>query len=448
METLDLIQEWNAKRGLLKTLVEERLTYDYAACENEISRESVADALALMKFVAEEINVNSRVGVRQRLEFLKGFMEESWHTRIVAMAESLPTKVWRKLLWKYNIDLVSVESFLRRISHSQYLELEKAYKEFVFMRVVPSVMQSSFFGLIRRKRSFEVCFGNLTCADFVDRYDSKGAWVSNLAGLDFGFNRYPNGEGDDEQSWKSGFENFVSVKNHIDDFVVNQEDGIYWAMYRTARSNIAWFPDRKVELSAYVCPGFWVTLMIHFFFWVVSPVCFLLFIFRHYFDFSVSGVSSGWFYVYAFGRVTVFWLILAGTLKFLEFVIWVCVGEFADGYFTEERVLSRLVSKGYSIESAEAIMRNRERVWTERYEWFSRSSQRTGDLIVMVVRFVFKWSGVSFVIGRVFVAVDVAWFYVSRFAGWVRMVVRDLFNLRKVFREHCPRVMETKKLNI
>jgi hypothetical protein len=45
-------------------------------------------------------------------------------------------------------------------------------------------------------------------------------------------------------------------------------------MYKTVRSNYVLFPNKDVKLSTHVCPGFWFTLLMHFLFWIISPVLF------------------------------------------------------------------------------------------------------------------------------------------------------------------------------
>ncbi|PJE58354.1 MAG: hypothetical protein COU81_01230 [Candidatus Portnoybacteria bacterium CG10_big_fil_rev_8_21_14_0_10_36_7] len=72
--------------------------------------------------------------------------------------------------------------------------------------------------------------------------------------LDFGFNEYPNGELDDTKVVEYSPLRFLSKKNHDDDFVVNQEDGIHWWLYSNARSNYLWKPSRQVTLKSSICP--------------------------------------------------------------------------------------------------------------------------------------------------------------------------------------------------
>jgi len=205
--------------------------------------------------------------------------------KVVAMIETLPASVWRQLLWKENIDFVSFEALLRRLDSKQTAAIVDNYaklfghwdnEENAHSPQIPPVFKK---GLRNRLKVF---FGRVTTKkllrekyDYVKRHQSKGAWAFNLLGLDFGFSLYPKGENNDVKITNQNFTRFLSIKEHINDFIVNQESGKYWWLYRTARSNFAFWPKKKIELKSHICPGFWATFLTHLIFWIVSPLGFV-----------------------------------------------------------------------------------------------------------------------------------------------------------------------------
>lgn len=253
------------------------MTFPYSERE-VVKKEQIASALIFWKFLKE--NFVSKDLIKRR--FISFFLEHEMisevnkYVRVVAMCESLPTSVWRKLLWRENIDFMSFESFLRRLSDEQIKEIENNYNDLFGSKkiaVIPRVFKKSLrdkikilFGLINVKK--------LLCEKFNSevRNQSKGAYAFSLLSLDFGFSLYPKGDDNDTKITNQKFTRFLSVKEHINDFIVNQEDGKYWWLYRKARSNYAFNPNKKIELGSHICPGFWKTLLLHFWFWIVSPI--------------------------------------------------------------------------------------------------------------------------------------------------------------------------------
>lgn len=225
--------------------------------------------------------------------------------RAVALMELLPTPIWRKVLWRENIDFISYESFLRRITDEQIEAMARNLSD-IREGKYPEVGKKSSINDMLFNRKMEVF--PLTEGNTSKRYTSRAAWAYNLLGLDFGFSLYPKGPDDDTQITNKKFTRFLSVKEHINDFVVNQEDGKYWWLYKTARSNYVWFPNRHVELKTHVCPGFWATLILHLMFWIVSPLCFSAAI--------TSWISSGafwnwWSVATLVTALTPLWLLIA-----------------------------------------------------------------------------------------------------------------------------------------
>jgi hypothetical protein len=188
----------------------------------------------------------------------------------IAKIELLPTRVWRKCLWRYNIDFLSFESFLRRVSSKQMEMMTVNYNDVVNKkkpRVLRARMIDSIVDFFKGVNDKFELFGSKKDVE-ADRYLTKGAWVNNLASLSFGFALYPNGDLDDNTTNKSGMGNFFSVKNHVNDFIVNQEDGTYWFFYRFTRSYGGMRNWSKVTLSPWICPGFWQTLLTMVWFFV------------------------------------------------------------------------------------------------------------------------------------------------------------------------------------
>lgn len=248
------------------------MTYRYLLQEQEW-KSKIADALTFWQFVRKE------VGYFKRQDFCRQFLnDKNYLIRIVARIEILPDAVWRKILWVKNIDFMSYESTLRRLTEDQINSINEAFDSLenskpklpkVFLVNIFDIIKV-FLGLITVKKLILGTYGDES------RWYSKGAWAFNLLSLDFGFSLYPGGVNDDIKITNKKFSRFLSIKEHINDFIVNQEDGLYWKLYKSARSNYVWFPKKEVELSTHVCPGFWKTLVLHLLFWIVSPIGFTL----------------------------------------------------------------------------------------------------------------------------------------------------------------------------
>ena len=230
---------------------------------------------------------------------------------LIAKIESLPDPVWRRLLWRENIDFLSFESFLRRINNDQIQAINDNYSDLQEGKI-PRVYRKSL------RDRLKIFVGRIKFESIIDRksyygddrYFSKGSWAYSLLGLDFGFGKYPNGLADDTEIKDKSFTRFLSIKNHINDFVVDQEFGKYWLLYRTARSNYAWNFDKKVQISTHICPGFWWTLIVHSMFWILSPILFPLF--AKMVMVSEGGVATaGWILAAALVSLTPIWTFVA-----------------------------------------------------------------------------------------------------------------------------------------
>ena len=284
----------------------------------EREEHEIARAICLWKF-SRGIDSNT-----ERREFLRYFAVDASSFNVVktiAMIESLPDRIWRKLLWKENMDFMSRESFLRRLTNKQKLAIRSAYDSlFGKNPAIPSCLRDGFGYRLRhlfKKESVE----DLLDEEYVDydRMQSKGAWAFNLLELDFGFSLYPNGEDDDTMITNKKWTRFLSVKEHINDFIVNQEFGMYWQLYRSARSNYVICPEKEVELKNHVCPGFWMTLFLHAMFWIVSPVIAGLCVFNMQIGFHLWEIPF-----LLVGAITPLWCV-AAVLKIvgLIFATWI-----------------------------------------------------------------------------------------------------------------------------
>lgn len=219
------------------------------------------------------------VSVKMARRILAKFLEndelaaKNRYVKIVAKIESLPTSVWRKLLWRENIDLASYEACLRRLKTEQRKAIMDNYHDLFVDNVIPRVFKKSlrdrvkiFFKRITVKKLLEEAYNPKR------RNPSKGAWAYNLLSLDFGFSLYPKGENDDTEIANRSITRFLSFKEHINDFPVNQDDGKYWWLYKKVRSNYVFHPNKELEILKHVCPGFWKTLIVQTLFWIVSPI--------------------------------------------------------------------------------------------------------------------------------------------------------------------------------
>lgn len=256
--------------------------YDESKGFDLTKKEITETALIFWKFLRKNY---STINVKEKRNRLADFLykdplaQNNYLVRVVAMIESLPTTIWRKLLWRENIDFSSYESCLRRLSEDQIREIEGNYNDlFSYAKVsTPRVLKKSwrdriklFLGITSVKKILEEGYNDQA------RNQSKGAYAFSLLGLDFGFSLYPKGNNDDTKITNKKYSRFLSIKEHINDFIVNQEDGKYWWLYRTARSNYAINPGKKVKMKTHVCPGFWMTLILHSSFWIMSPIALLL----------------------------------------------------------------------------------------------------------------------------------------------------------------------------
>jgi hypothetical protein len=256
-----------------------------------VKKRQIIEALILWKFIREELGQS--VSWEERREFLAEHIgSANKYKAIVARLESLPTSIYRRLLWKWNIDFMSLESSLRRLKEEQYQAINDAYEQLLVQRELPRILGwfKCWLHMISVGQLLEEPL------DEMRRYERKAAMSYNFCFLDIGFNAYANGVKDDTGCFVKSGQKFISTKNHADDFVVNKEGGRYYWFYRTARSNPAYKPGRKIVMNKWFCPGWWFTIIMHGLFWLVSPAALTIVTFmlaRNGFDFAALGWFKG-----------------------------------------------------------------------------------------------------------------------------------------------------------
>lgn len=259
-------------------------TYPERSVNGRPSAEEVALALKFWRGIRV---VRAEIESGEAEDSARLFKEELLHVHrfderpliaLAATVELLPTKVWRRALWHYNIDFQSFESFLRRITPEQVEGLQVSLDAILHDQAPPCFCKG-WKNVLRR--IFRPSWANperLRKESPEDRercYESKGAFAYEFFGIDFGHVLYRH-EKDDREIDGNLATRFLSRKHDRNDFVVNQEDGAYWEMYRILRSNYIWFPNRDVQLKQAICPGFWYTFFVWLLVLFISPLAGIL----------------------------------------------------------------------------------------------------------------------------------------------------------------------------
>lgn len=259
-------------------------TYPEISVSGRSSAEEVALALKFWRGIRA---VRAEIESGEAEDSVCLFKEELLHAHrfderpliaLVATVELLPTKVWRRALWHYNIDFQSFESFLRRITPEQVEGLQVSLDAILYDQAPPCFCKG-WKNVLRR--IFKLSWASPwrlrmeSPEDRERRYESKGAFAYEFFGIDFGHVLYRH-EKDDREIDGNLATRFLSRKHDRNDFVVNQEDGAYWEMYRIPRSNYIWFPNRDVQLKQAICPGFWYTFFVWLLVLFISPLAGIL----------------------------------------------------------------------------------------------------------------------------------------------------------------------------
>lgn len=251
-------------------------TYHYG----EIPVEDFSKQIAFwqtIRWFRENNRFNEITGI---LEDHAGYATGSEMSATIAQMELLPTPVFRRVLWFYNIDFQSLESCLRRMTTEQIKAISETYLECYVWGRVPKCMKVGLWNRVRqlvpgrRITSHYLRFYNPQDKDLdtSSRYETKAAIAHDFFHWGIGFNSYRK-EDSDEKIPSSIALQFLSPKNHENDFTVNQEEGgIYWFLYLYARANYLWGNKDDVHLKRSVCPGFYLTLIIWLFMILFSPI--------------------------------------------------------------------------------------------------------------------------------------------------------------------------------
>ncbi len=306
-DTVEYLEKWEdyypeQSNKILKTI---------KLFHKEKTKEDYVKALCLWNFIQKYLDSHNKMPTRR--SFLKNFIDEGSNTLLsfVATIESLPTSVFRKVLWKYNIDFMTTESFLRRIESEQEEAVVRNYQQLFEKNKVPEVF--GWFEKTFKRISVEKLLEEKL--NFSTRYERKGAMSYNLLNLDFGFNAYPKGCDDDYKLIEVSPFRFLSEKNHADDFIVNKDFGKYWWLYEKARSNYVWGRYKNVQLKKHICPGFWITFFLHFIFWIASPLFFVflrdIFLAIHMLDLNVFEKVFMFIPVFLLAIITPIWCAIA-----------------------------------------------------------------------------------------------------------------------------------------
>jgi hypothetical protein len=194
---------------------------------------------------------------------------------LVAKLEILPERVFRRVLWFYNIDYQSFESCLRRLTPWQKEKIDEVYQNlFGENQKVPECLLGGIYNIVRDVVSLEKTTVELLLSeeDGGLRYQTKSAISYDFFRWGFGFSKYPK-ENDDAEIPNRVAYQFLSPKNKENDFSVNEEEGgIYWFLYKNCRSNYLWGTTKKVTLKRAICPGFYLTLFYWAFMLLFAPV--------------------------------------------------------------------------------------------------------------------------------------------------------------------------------
>lgn len=267
-------EKWEERKENYRRSAEDNLSFIYKTKEQQTVKEAIIPALALWRFVREHASekythfLNAK-GLKERVSFLQSFISsDNRYIRLVAMIELMPITIWRRILWRTNIDFVSYESFLRRSQPEHWLAIESNFVDLQNGQT-PRILTA------KEAKQAELQPSALAATTEDNpflRHASKAAWTKNLFSFDFGFNKYPGGKNNDSPVLSTTDRRRLHSSDNAKDFVVDTEFGRYMRLYRSARSNYVIRPDADVELKTHICPGYWATILIHLLFWVVSPV--------------------------------------------------------------------------------------------------------------------------------------------------------------------------------
>lgn len=293
-----VVERWREFRKSAHDKIMNGLTFDYSgdvqfplqSAAKARLREEIVEALSIWEFIisddtfifasdsSHEVTWSMR---RNYLNELRGSYAASVDKKLIETLlrlESLPTPIFRQILWSLNIDFMSKESFLRRLDAMQIEGIKEACHEFWNQKAdddwnqntMPTGCKQRWFNK-RMTRQLALNSG----FEAGKRYVNVAAMSYNLLNLDFGFLAYPDGTESDRKVTEVSPWKFLSNRDH-QSVSVNKEYGLYFWLYRTCRSNYVYRSEKEVQLKPHICPGFWLTIILQLIFWVVSPTFFLV----------------------------------------------------------------------------------------------------------------------------------------------------------------------------
>jgi hypothetical protein len=295
---------------------------------DEIHYGSVRKALAFWKTIRGLRRTEKEDDIWSILKQYSSY--ENVFVRTVAKLESLPIRVFQRVLWFYNIDYQSLESCLRRLTLEQMSGISETYDDlFGSNPKVPRCFTEGFYNTVQQCLPWaKVAVDTLLNEDVVykdSRLETKGALAFNFFGWDIGFHRYPKEETDEmlSDTVAETFHSLHSVKvDEEKNFTTNKgEGGIYFFLYKTLRYNYLWRNHEKVVFDEKICPGIRYTVAAWIIFLFLSPLAFYI---------SVFGAQHGthWhsYLRYALGAITP-GIFLAAGVKYVVFKVGEVVGK-------------------------------------------------------------------------------------------------------------------------
>lgn len=261
-------------------------------------------SLPLSLYDEELYNEAVELTIKRRLEGIRDVVhqERNSYKKVVYIIHLLPTKIFRKWLWHYNVDFQGRESFLRRLTREQMDSLFEHWD--LYQKDIPTEQLPCFSeGWVNKVWQF---FGLPYW--FGERMDKKSALAYDFGGTGMGFQLYPTKTDEkadetlanqffDSSSMSDSFWSLLgldSVQYKAEnnkpkgDFEVNKESGLYWYLYKTMRSNWFYNRDKTVVLGKHICPGVWATFSFWTFLLIVSPTCLIFVLLQSLFTGTAS----------------------------------------------------------------------------------------------------------------------------------------------------------------
>lgn len=144
--------DWKARQDRNK--VKNRLTCEKIKTNKYYDRWLIVDALIFWNFLFwrmpwDESNL-TQVEWMRRKDLLEQFINHgNRYIAIIAMIESMPTAVWREILWDYRIPFVTLEEFLYKLTKEQGKAIRNVYDELYDKKIVPHVFSPWYYSISR-----------------------------------------------------------------------------------------------------------------------------------------------------------------------------------------------------------------------------------------------------------------------------------------------------------